>query len=939
MRFSSGKRSIFLFILPVVVLFSFLATSLLPVASVGAATTAVYVEVKISIPATTDPVRYGPVDILLYNQSGSNVGTATTGVVDVPKGQPAQDITLKDAKFATVNPGLYKICLKAATDICSSGFEKLAGEEPTAKVSVTALRSPAFINTATSAPPPSKKTCGSAVTGIGWIVCPLLTGLVKLNDGIWKTAESLLNVNPLKQDTASDSLYTAWGIIRSIANVIFVIIFLVMIFSQLTSAGISNYGVKKLLPRLIVGAIMVNLSFLFMQVIVDIANIVGSSLYDLIKGAAPPITLGWGDLLNWLLDTTVVVGAGVGAFFLAMGTEVGLLFIAPMALMALLGFLAAFLTLIFRQAAIPILAIMAPFAFLAYLLPNTEVWFKRWKDMLVSMLMMYPLSALIFGGAHFAAATIINMGTAWDLFMGLIILALPMFSMPFIARHGGALLGAVNGALNKMVEKARKPISDEFEERRDAAKARYLAGNPRGGLMGASQRWNQGRFTRKRDRKNNAEADRAKFETRGDNPDGDAPIRDMRGRVVSTRESADRVNKYKQNAAVDAERSNARVVRDNPLVNGQRLGDRKYKSAQDMEAANQDETARLMTDQAFDPDRAAVERAKLGAKAATDHAESRTLSDPSLLQIRAEGKVAEDRVEKMKKSVEATIISAGTSTPSASASRHISAATQAELQNAALQKVVATNAAEQAAGVQDNEIDVVLSTTDATTGAPSPEAVAAGGIGGPAGVAHVQAVASQRVDKRNADAVTAASIRMKGDRRVDQAATRALAMGLAGPAGTGFDGGTDPAMRQAAIKQMVASNDIAGIRDLWDTIGALPDTPENAILRNTFADSLMASGSRPVFYGAGAIEAMRINTGHQATDNVISRAIDANAYSPTKIAAADQDDLAQIIAMRASLSPAQVARLKADATTALTDPIIGPTIAKNRANVTAISNW
>lgn len=43
---------------------------------------------------------------------------------------------------------------------------------------------------------------------------------------------------------------------RNIANVVFVVMFLVVIYSLLTGRGVGNYNIKRMLPRFIVGAIL-----------------------------------------------------------------------------------------------------------------------------------------------------------------------------------------------------------------------------------------------------------------------------------------------------------------------------------------------------------------------------------------------------------------------------------------------------------------------------------------------------------------------------------------------------------------------------------------------------------------------------------------------------------------------------------------------------------
>jgi hypothetical protein len=321
-------------------------------------------------------------------------------------------------------------------------------------------------------------SCGSQVSGLGWIICPIISGLTGLNDFVWKLVSYLLVVNPLDQ---SDSIYTAWGSIRSIANVLFVIFFLVIIFSQLTGAGITNYGVKKMLPRVIIAAILVNVSFIIVQISVDLANILGSSLFNLITGITPPITATWGGLVSLILGSAagaggiVIGGIAVG---IAGGTVAVIWMLLPLAAIATLALLAALLTLIFRQAAIPILAILAPLAFVAYLLPNTESWFKKWRGMLLSMLMLYPMAALVFAGAQFAASAIINEGGYFNMLIGLIILSLPLFSLPFLARQGGPILSKVGGVLSGIAKSAGKPIQGMSKERADQARADYLQSKP-----------------------------------------------------------------------------------------------------------------------------------------------------------------------------------------------------------------------------------------------------------------------------------------------------------------------------------------------------------------------------------------------------------------------------------------------------------------------------
>jgi hypothetical protein len=316
----------------------------------------------------------------------------------------------------------------------------------------------------------SAPTCGDVVQGIGWIVCPVFTFIGGLNDVMWGFMSALLTVSPVQQNLVDASgavvsdaagnpvaspTYQVWGAFRSIANVVLAIAFLFMIFSQLTSMGISNYGVKKLLPRWVVAAILINLSFPLMQVVVDVANITGSSLYSLIGNLAQfdPATVSWAKLETLVAAGGLSVGVGAAALVLAPGAVFAM--ILPLIVAGAVGFLAALVVLMLRQALIPILIAVSPVAIAFYLIPNTKPWFDKWKNLLVSMLMLFPIAGLVFGGAKLAAAVIAGGKDWWATLLSLVVLSVPLFTLPFLARQAGPMLGKIGGAVNGLRNGAR----------------------------------------------------------------------------------------------------------------------------------------------------------------------------------------------------------------------------------------------------------------------------------------------------------------------------------------------------------------------------------------------------------------------------------------------------------------------------------------------------
>ena len=128
-------------------------------------------------------------------------------------------------------------------------------------------------------------TCTSQIGAVGWIICPTTGLLAKGIDALYGVIENLLSVKPLEMGRNSP-VYQVWAYMRNLANICFIIFLLVIIYSQITGLGINNYGIKKSLPRLIITAIIVNFSFLFCAIAVDISNIIGNGLKDLLAGIA-----------------------------------------------------------------------------------------------------------------------------------------------------------------------------------------------------------------------------------------------------------------------------------------------------------------------------------------------------------------------------------------------------------------------------------------------------------------------------------------------------------------------------------------------------------------------------------------------------------------------------------------------------------------------------
>lgn len=251
----------------------------------------------------------------------------------------------------------------------------------------------------------NESTCN--IQDIGWLLCPVLRTGANLAD----SAYGYLSENFLEVDSGlftSNQTAAAWGVIRNIANVAFVIVFLIVIFSQLTGMGVSNYGVKKLLPRLIIGAILVNTSFFICQLAVDLSNIAGYGLKNMFTGISGEVlstdTTQLADQsghLGGILSLVIVGAAGVALIWINLGAVI-------LAIVAgLVTLLTVFVLLIARQTFIVLLVVISPLAFIAYLLPNTEKYFQQWRKIFTGLLLLFPIIGLLYGAAQLASSILL----------------------------------------------------------------------------------------------------------------------------------------------------------------------------------------------------------------------------------------------------------------------------------------------------------------------------------------------------------------------------------------------------------------------------------------------------------------------------------------------------------------------------------------------------
>ena len=304
--------------------------------------------------------------------------------------------------------------------------------------------------------PPSENSTSTScdVQGIGWFICPVSNWLADGIDYMYSALQQFLKTKPLETTNQNSGIYLAWVIMRNISNVAFIVAFLVIIYSQLTSVGISNYGVKKMIPRLVIAAVLVNLSFTICAILLDLSNIAGYAFQDAFMGIKNTISTVGENTSTWTWSKVINIALSNGALAVgavAFTTEL-LPMLVPAATLAGLTLLLILLIMAARQALIIILIIISPLAFVCYLLPGTEKWFKKWRDSFLTMLVFFPAFAVVFGGAQLAGILIIQNASgpngAIMHVLGMLVQIIPLAITPLIMKFSGGVLGKFAGFVN-----------------------------------------------------------------------------------------------------------------------------------------------------------------------------------------------------------------------------------------------------------------------------------------------------------------------------------------------------------------------------------------------------------------------------------------------------------------------------------------------------------
>ncbi|OGG47753.1 hypothetical protein A2761_02595 [Candidatus Kaiserbacteria bacterium RIFCSPHIGHO2_01_FULL_51_33] len=188
------------------------------------------------------------------------------------------------------------------------------------------------------------------------------------------------------------AIENGWKIVRDTTNLFF--IFALLTIAIATILRVSGYGMKALLPRLIIVALLINFSLPITRVVIDASNLVANQFNNSMI-AATNATAG----TRPSVGTTLLSRMGVKDMFGSIPTAkldrgntaiILILQITLNLITAWVFFMGAFV-LIARLIAFVFLMVLSPAAFFFAILPKTRKHFDRWLTTLVSQAAVAPL--------------------------------------------------------------------------------------------------------------------------------------------------------------------------------------------------------------------------------------------------------------------------------------------------------------------------------------------------------------------------------------------------------------------------------------------------------------------------------------------------------------------------------------------------------------------
>ncbi|MBI3685323.1 hypothetical protein HY250_02880 [Candidatus Azambacteria bacterium] len=189
--------------------------------------------------------------------------------------------------------------------------------------------------------------------------------------------------------TTSTLVQIGWTVTRDFANMFFILILLGIALDFIL---FNSFQVKKMLPRLLLIALLINFSLPIAGIVIDFANVFTSFFLDKVSGGGFTEAIGQSVGIQRILDANSVQAATTPASAL-QSTVLEMFFVILYLIGMIFIFLALGLMFLIRTGYLSFLLILLPMVLVLYAFPPTSGKFGQWQNSFIKWTMFAPAAA------------------------------------------------------------------------------------------------------------------------------------------------------------------------------------------------------------------------------------------------------------------------------------------------------------------------------------------------------------------------------------------------------------------------------------------------------------------------------------------------------------------------------------------------------------------
>jgi len=243
------------------------------------------------------------------------------------------------------------------------------------------------------------------LTNIIWALIKLLGNLLNI------LVSGIVSFSKYNDFVNSLAVVNGWVIVRDIANMFFIVVLLIIAFG--TILGQEEYHYKKLLPKMLILAVLVNFSRTIVGVMIDFSQVIMLTFvngYQAAAGGNFAAIFQIIDLLQYNQDACKSTASPQGTLSGDQGILIGALLALIFVVISIITTAVILAVLVLRIISLWLLTVLSPIAFLAGTFPQGQKYYTQWWDEFKNNVMVGPmlafflwLSLVTVGGGNAAA--------------------------------------------------------------------------------------------------------------------------------------------------------------------------------------------------------------------------------------------------------------------------------------------------------------------------------------------------------------------------------------------------------------------------------------------------------------------------------------------------------------------------------------------------------